>query len=109
MTTQDQTMTTPAPRQPNTLRTVLLVIGSIVLAFILIMTVARVAFSLNREDTSGTFVVEEAFDQIDVRVSAANVDVEFADIDDAEIRFRQGGTNLRLDREVSGGVLTITV
>ena len=109
MTSPAQTAPAPAPRQPNTLRTVLLVVGSIVLAIILITTVVRVAYSLNREDTSGTFSVEEQFDQVDVRVSAANVDVEFADIDEPRITFEQGGTNLRLDREVSGGVLTITV
>lgn len=109
MTSPDQTVPAPAPRKPNTLRTVLLVVGSIVLAIILITTVVRVTYSLNREDTSGTFSVEEPFDQVDVRVSAANVDVEFADIAAPRIKFDQGGTNLRLDREVSGGVLTVTV
>ena len=112
MTSQDSPPAAPrqpAPARNNTLRTVLLVVGSIVLAIILITTVVRVAYSLNREDTSGTFTVEESFDQIDVRVSAADVDVEYADIAEARIKFDQGGTNLRLDRDVSGGVLTITV
>lgn len=113
MTTQDNLPA--APQQPapakksNTLRTVLLVIGSIVLAIVLITTVVQVAVSLTREDTSGTFAVQEEFDQVDVRVSAADFEVEYADIDEAQIRFDQGGTNLRLDRDVSGGVLTITV
>ena len=113
MTTQDNPPA--APQQPvpakknNTLRTVLLVVGSIVLAIILITTVARVAFSLNREDTSGTFAVQESFDEIDLRVSAANVEVEFADIDEPQIVFDQGDTNLRMDSDVSGGVLTVKV
>lgn len=109
MTTQDQTLQTPAPRQPNTLRTVLLVVGSIVLAIILVTTVVRVAFSLNREDTSGTFTVAESFDTVELRTSAADVTVEYTDVDEPEIRFDQGGTNLRLDYRVSGGVLTVRV
>ena len=113
MTTQNQTPATPdpvsPPRSPNTLRTVLLVVGSIVLAVILIGTAFRVAYSLNREDTSGTFSVAESFETIDLRTSAADVDIEFGDVDRPEIVFDQGGTNLRLDREVSGGVLTVTV
>lgn len=113
MTTQDNPPAAPqqpAPAKKNhTLRTVLLVVGSIVLAIILITTVVRVAFSLNREDTSGTFTVQESFDEIDLRVSAANVEVEFADIDEPQIKFDQGDTNLRMDSDVSGGVLTVKV
>ncbi|MHA6693040.1 DUF4097 family beta strand repeat-containing protein [Homoserinimonas sp. A520] len=111
MTTQDQTAPSPAPapRQPNTLRTVLLVVGSIVLAIILVGTVARVAFSLNRDDTSGTFAVEDAFDTVELRTSAADVKVQYTDVDEPQIRFDQGGTNLRLDYEVSDGVLNVRV
>ena len=109
MTTQDQTVPAPAPRQPNTLRTVLLVVGSIVLAIILIGTVARVAFSLNRDDTSGTFAIDEAFDTVELRSSAADVKVEYTDVTEPEIRFDQGGTNLRLDYSVSGGILNVRV
>ncbi len=106
MTTQD---VTPAQKQPNTLRTALLVIGSIVLAAILVVTITRVAFLLNREDTSGTFSVEQRFDTVELRTSAADVDVEYADVEQPEIRFDQGGTDLRLDYDVSGGVLKIRV
>jgi Putative adhesin len=112
MSTQDNLPAAPqqpAPARNNTLRTVLLVVGSIILAIILITTVVRVAYSLNREDTSGTFTVEDSFDEVEVRVSAADVVVEYADVDQARIKFEQGGTNLRLDRHVSGGVLTVTV
>lgn len=109
MTTQDQTLPAPAPRQPNTLRTVLLVVGSIVLAIILIGTAFRVAFSLNRDDTSGTFAVQESFDAIDLRASSADVTIEYGDVDEPQLVFDQGGTNLRLDRDVSGGILTVTI
>lgn len=112
MTTQDNLPAAPqqpAPARNNTLRTVLLVVGSIVLAIILVTTVVRVAFSLNREDTSGTFAVEESFEKMDIRASAADVEVSYSDVDQAEIEFDQGGTNLRLEREVSNGTLTVTV
>jgi DUF4097 and DUF4098 domain-containing protein YvlB len=109
MTTQDQTLPAPAPRQRNTLRTVLLVVGSIVLAIILIGTAFRVAYSLNQEETSGTFVVGDEFDTVELRTSAANVKIEYTDIDEPEIAFDQGETNLRLDYNVSGGVLDVRV
>lgn len=109
MTTQDQTIPAPAPRQRNTLRTVLLVIGTIVLAIILIGTAVRVAYSLNREDTSGTFTIGDSFDAVELRTSAADVTVEYTDVDEPELRFDQGGTNLRLDYDVSGGLLNVRV
>src|SRR5690606_8441789 len=89
--------------------TVLLVIGSIILTIILVGTIARFAFASNREDTSGTFTVEQQFDTIELRASAADVSVEYADVNEPQIRFDQGGTNLRLDYDVSGGELDIRV
>src|SRR5690554_615687 len=109
MTTPHQTAPAPTPRQPNTLRTVLLVIGSVVLALILVATAFRVAHSLNREDTSGTFTVDDAFDTIELQTSAADLRVEYTDVDEPELRFDQGGSDLRLDYDVSGGVLNVRV
>lgn len=111
MTSPEQPIVPPAtaPRKSNTLRTVLLVVGSIVLAIILIGTAFRVAYSLNREDTSGTFTVQESFEDVEIRASAADVDVSYSDVAQAEIAFDQGDTNLRLDREVSNGTLKVTV
>ncbi|MEX1077707.1 MAG: DUF4097 family beta strand repeat-containing protein [Homoserinimonas sp.] len=109
MTTQDQALPAPAPRQPNTLRTVLLVVGSIVLAIILISTAVRVAYSLNQQDTSGTFAVEEQFDTVELRTNSADVEVEYADVDEPELRFDQGHTDTRLHFDVSGGVLKVRV
>src|SRR5690554_1025941 len=107
MTTENPT--TPTSRQPNTLRTVLLVVGSIILVIILVGTIARFAFSANREDTSGTYTVEQQFDTVQLRASAADVNVRYTDIDEAELKFDQGGSNLRLDYDVSGGVLKVRV
>lgn len=104
MTTENSTA-----QKPKTLRTVLLVIGSIILAIILVGTIARFAFASNREDTSGTFTVAEQFEAIELRASAADVTVEYTDVNEPEIRFDQGDTNLRLDYKVSGGDLQIRV
>jgi DUF4097 and DUF4098 domain-containing protein YvlB len=106
MTTQDAT---PVQKKPNPLRTVLLVVGSIILAIILVGTIARFAFAGNGEDTSGTFTVAQQVDTIELRASAADVTVEYTDVNEPEIRFDQGSTNLRLDYDVSGGELDIRV
>lgn len=107
MTTENSAA--PTPRKSNTLRTVLLVIGSIILAIILVGTIARFAFAANREDTSGTFAVEQQFDTVKLRASAVDVTVNYTDIDEAEIAFDQGGSNLQLDFKVSGGELRVRV
>jgi hypothetical protein len=113
MTMTDQTPATPAQTPPaapsHTLRTVLLVVGSIVLAIVLLATVLRVVGSLNREDTSGTYTVASSFDSIELRATAADVEIQFGSVSRAELRFDQGDTNLRLDKDVSGDELRITV
>lgn len=106
MTTQNPAS---SPPRKNTLRTVLLVVGSLILAVILVGTIARFAFAGNREDVSGTFTVTQAFEAIQVRASAADVTVEYADVTEPEIRFDQGDTRLHLDYNVSAGQLEIRV
>ncbi len=100
----------PTPQEPShTLRTVLLVVGSIVLALVLVFTVVRVVSSMNREDTSGTYTVSDRFDSIDLRATAADVELEFGAVTRAELRFEQGDTNLRLAQRVSGNELQVSV
>lgn len=99
----------PAPAGQNTLRTVLLVFGSIILAIALAVAGVRVANSLDREDTSGEYTVTQQFESIDLRTSAADVEIHQLQVDKPELRFDQGNTNLRLEHSVSDGVLHITV
>lgn len=93
----------------TTLRTVLLVVGSIILVVVLVGAVLRITFSLNQEDTSGDFRVTQQFDAIDLRASAADVRIDYQDVSQPELRFDQGDANLRFEHSVSGGELLIEV
>ncbi|TQL47356.1 putative adhesin [Homoserinimonas aerilata] len=112
MTSQNPTTVpsgSPAPRS-NTLRTVLLVLGSIVLVMILAFTVIGIVRSQNRHDTSGTFSVSESFETVEVKTSAADVDIVMdprADV--PELRYDQGDTNLQFDYSVRDDTLVVSI
>jgi len=97
-------------RRPNTLRTVLLVVGSIVIVLVLAFAAVRIVRALNNEDTSGIHPISQSFETLELRSSAADVVIlRESGVDRTELRFDQGDTNLRLEYAVRGGVLKATV
>lgn len=100
---------TPTPSRPRTLRTVLLVVGSLVLALLLVLVVGQAVSSTQRVDASGTSEVDENFDRVSVESTAADVRVEQGDVDRAEIVFDAGDTRLTERHRVSGGELVVEV
>ena len=111
MTTPTPDPTPAAPAPSNTLRTVLLIGGSIVLVIVLAVVALQVSLRLNRTDASDTVSVSESFDSIEIISSAADVTVEYDDVDDAVVEFEQGDSlrSVRFEHEVRSGVLEIEI
>src|SRR3954451_10265750 len=107
--TINQTATTPAPSKRSTLRTVLLIVGSIFLLLVLVFTTLRIIAAGSREDTSGSYTVSDSFTSMKVDTTAANVSIRVADVDETEIDYEQGSSNQRLSYDVHGDTLTIGV
>ena len=105
------TTTTPAPAQQNTLRTILLVVGSVVLVAIIGYLVIAVVTNANRSDASREVEFSESFDDVSVDVGVADVVVEYADVDDATVAFRQNDANrtFDFDAELVGSTLEVRV
>lgn len=108
-------MTTPTPASTpvpsRTLRTVLLIGGSILLVVVLAVVAIQVSLRLTRSDASDTVSVTETFDTVEISSSATDVTVEYGDVDDAVLEFEQGDSMraIRFDHEVRSGVLEITI
>lgn len=102
---------TPTTARSTTLRTVLLVVGSVVIAIIIAVAAARVAVALTREDSSGTFEIGDDFDAIELRTSASDVTIGFGDVARPVLEFRQGdrGGNITLEHSVVGSTLRVEV
>lgn len=109
MTEHDPHEPDRAPGNSKTLRNVLLVVGSVALALIITVTTVEVIASLNREDTSGTFDITAAINDIEIDTTVADVEISFGAVDSPEVTFAQGSTNLRMDYRVDGDELNIRV
>lgn len=102
----------PAPRAKNRgLRTALIVIGSVILGFILLVSTVNIVFALNRTDASGTYTVDERFSALDVEADISEITVSFGDVDDTRIIFRQGDSsrNITFEQGVRGDELRVRV
>jgi len=100
---------TGTPTRHRTLRTVLLVAGSLVLALLLVLVVGQAVSSTQRVGSSSGGEVTEPFDRVSVESAAADVVVEQADVDRAEIVFDAGSSKLTERHRVSGGELVVEV
>ena len=105
------TTPTPAPTQPNTLRTVLLVVGSVVLVAIIGYLVIAVVATANRSDASREVEISESFDDVSVDVGVADVVIEYADVADATVDFRQNDARrtFDFDADLVGSTLEVRV
>lgn len=108
-TTQTTTPTPPTPRRPRTLRTVLLVVGSVLLAAVLLLVGLQVASAGDDQDHSRTSTVGETVDRLTVDAAATDVTVRRADVDRPRIVFAAGDTRLRERHWVRDGALTVEV
>ena len=108
-TTQTTTPTPPAPRRPRTLRTVLLVVGSVLLAAVLLLVGLQVASAGDDQDHSRTTTVGETVDRLTVDAAATDVTIRRADVDRPRIVFAAGDTRLRERHSVRDGALTVEV
>lgn len=105
------TTTAPAPAQPKTLRTVLLVVGSVVLVAIIGYLIIAVAATANRSDASREVEFSESFDAVSVDVGVADVVVEYDDVSEATVAFRQNDArrSYQFDAELDGSTLEVRV
>src|SRR4051812_45485209 len=87
----------PAPPQRNQLRTVLLVVGSVLLVGIVAYLVIAVVGNATRSDASREVEITESFDDISVEVGVADVVVEYESVSDAVVSFRQNGSTRTFD------------
>jgi len=103
------TTTSPAPASP--LRTILLVIGSVLLVGIVAYLVIGVVGNANRTDASDDVTISESFDEVVVDVEVADVVVEYADVDEATVVFRQNSSNrsFQFSAEVVGSSLEVNL
>lgn len=95
----------------NTLRTALLAIGSIIIAFILAVIALNLFSSASRTDASGTFTVAEPVRAVQIRTEASNVRVGYGDVAEPELRFEQAEStnNATFTHAVENGTLVLDV
>ncbi|WP_136708376.1 DUF4097 family beta strand repeat-containing protein [Agromyces sp. H66] len=105
-------MSTTAPPNPSRAgRTVVLIIvGAVVAAIIVWLSVAAV-HAATRPDASGTWEIEDRFDSVVVDGDLADVDITYREVDRAELTLGQGGSGARLDleHEVRGETLRVSL
>lgn len=106
----------PTPRRPRTLRTVLLVVGSVFIAALLALVAVQVIGSSESHDQSResqnqsrTSSIEDTFDRVTVHTAATDVVVEHADVDQPQLVFAAGDTTLRETHSVRDGELIVDV
>jgi len=105
------TTTTPAPTRPNALRTVLLVIGSVVLVGIIAYLVIAVVATASRSDASRQVEFSESFDEVSVDVGVSDVVIEYDDVREATVAFRQNDARrtFEFDAQLVGSTLEVRV
>jgi len=105
------TTTAPTPAPSSALRTILLLVGSLVLVGIVGVIIVSVVSNANRTDASGEETFDESFDQVTVNVEVSDVVVEYADVDEATVTFDQNDSNRNMDfeAEVNGDELEVRV
>ncbi len=101
---------TPQARPDRTLRTVLLAVGSVLIAAVLVLGVVQYAQATTGEDESGAFTVADPFDTLVVDTSAVTVSVRYDDSrDTALVDFDSDGSPLRFQHTVNGERLEVSV
>ena len=102
--------TTPTPRS-STLRTVLLVVGSILVASIVVYLGVSAITAANRQDASREIAIDESFSAIEVTAEVTDVVIEFADVDEATVRLAQNAErrSMTFEAEVVDDTLVATV
>lgn len=103
------TTTSPAPASP--LRIILLVVGSVLLVGIIAYLIIAVVGNANRTDASDEVTISESFEEVVIDVEVADVVVEYADVDEATVAFRQNSSNrtFEFSAEVVGSSLEVNV
>ncbi len=99
----------PTPRRQRTLRTVLLIVGSVFIAALLALVAVQVIGSSESHDQSRTSSIEDTFDRVTVHTAATDVVVEHADVDQPQLVFAAGDTTLRETHNIKNGELIIDV
>lgn len=104
-------MTTTPPAAASPLRTILLVIGSVVLVGIAGYLVVAVIANGNRTDASREVEFTETIENVTIDVGVADVVVEYDDVDEATVSFRQNDSRrtFEFDADVNGGTLEVHV
>lgn len=104
-------MTTTAPAPSNPLRTILLVLGSIVLLGIIAVVIVSVVSNANRRDASDELTFDDSLDSVTVNVEVSDVVIEYDNVDEATVTFEQNDArrNMNFDAEVVGGELKVRV
>lgn len=105
----DQTGPSSSERPDRTLRTVLLVLGSVIIVAMLAVAALRLVSVLGYEDQSGTFRIAEPVDRIAIRTAATEVAVAYADVDAPIVEYEQNGADLALRQSVDDGQLRVVV
>ncbi|MBX3103991.1 MAG: DUF4097 family beta strand repeat protein [Cryobacterium sp.] len=109
MTSQQTEMTSPESGNSKTLRTVLMTFGTLALGTAVALSTVQVAFALNRVDTSGTYTVDDLFDEIEIDGTVSDINIEFGDVSQPKVRFESASKNLSLKYQVVDRDLKITV
>ncbi|WP_022894748.1 DUF4097 family beta strand repeat-containing protein [Agromyces subbeticus] len=102
-------MSTTATR--STLRTALLIGGSILVIGLLTFLIVSVVSAANRTDASREVAIDDAFDTLAITSEVADVRVSFGDVEQPLVAFEQRGANrdMSFEAEAAGGTLTVAV
>lgn len=98
---------TTTPQHP--LRRILLIVGSVLVASVLVIAVVGVTRAATQEDRTGLYTVEDDFTALDVDVSVANVVVRYGDVEQTELDFDSSGRTIGFAYKVVGDTLRVTV
>lgn len=99
----------PTATPPGSLRTVLIVVGSILLATVLVFTALWFFARAATKDTSGTYSIAGSVESVIISADVAEVKVRYDDVASAEIQFAQDGSAREMSYEESGTELRVTV
>ena len=104
-------MSSTIPAHRKTLRTALLVIGSVAIVALVGFIVVSAVGAANRVDASRAVTIEQAFETLDITAEVTDVRVERAAVDATTLTFDQNGDrrNMTFDVDLVGSTLRVDV
>ncbi len=104
-------MSTPTSVRPRTLRTALLIGGSIVIVLVVGYLVFGAIAGANRTDASREIVIDDAFDALKVTAEVTDVVIEYGAVDAPTLTFAQNGDrrDMTFEAQVVGSTLDVSV